>query len=112
MLSAQWFRVCPVFVLALGLMSCNKPESLSVDSFKIPEPTWESPDGDNKFNIVSLKNSERELGDRLSFADSPPATLIVRSRCVEENQVFTSQTLFSLPGKIPLFSMLPKELLA
>jgi hypothetical protein len=81
-------------------MSCNQKD---IKLLNVPQPTWES---DRK--TESFFQTERQLTDRLSMTSSPPAKLQTKAICDNQTQ-YTSQ--FQLPAKIPLFSLLPPELL-
>lgn len=104
-------RLGPIFVLILGLISCNKQK---VSSLRIPEPSWETAHGIAKFSIKKVEQIPvHSISDRLSFENSPPAWLRITARCrgPADRAYFQQKTLFELPAKVPLYSMLPAEAL-
>jgi hypothetical protein len=97
-------RVCPVSVLLLGLVSCNQKD---VKTLNVPQPTWESGRKSEAFF-----QTERTVTDQISFAKSPAALLRATTRCEDRDRHHSeSSTQFSLPGNVPLYSLVPRELL-
>lgn len=111
-------RTSPALVLALGLISCNKQNE---SSLRLPEPTWETNQGVEKFSTVNQPTAEhkmptRLLSDRLSFENTPSVQLRVTTRCRQENpsnkndqSYYQQQVMFTLPSKIAIFSMMPPD---
>lgn len=102
------FPIGPIFVLAIGLVSCNKK---NVTAFAVPEPTWESEQENELFTSANQHATERKITDRLSFMNSPHSELQTFAECSKENQTVTQGARFQLPGRISLFEMLPPDLL-
>jgi hypothetical protein len=123
-MNSIWFRFCPVFVLALGLISCKKGADYP-DNFRVQDPTWEryrlgtsnnpfSTSTDHQsFREASTGLNPRKLGDYLVFKESS-VNLKVLSRCIDNKgtvaEILTPISI-SNAKRVSLASMLPEETL-